>query len=138
MTQALIRKVSVQYHPCDLCGSLVESAYPPGPHESIICEGCLQARLVKAVPIGTSDDELDEPKPRYKKHIHKFRCLHCGRKLRSKPVKRPVHLECPACSGRLLLLPGGEVTMDSEWQSGSGDLLVEARARPHESIDPSE
>ncbi len=99
----------MQYRPCDLCGSLVQTPVPPGPGESLLCEGCIRTRQVRA------DRVISEAgSTRHRKHIHKFRCLYCGRKLRSKPVARAVHLACPACDGQLVLGPGGVVSKQSD------------------------
>jgi DNA-directed RNA polymerase subunit RPC12/RpoP len=123
----------MELRPCDLCGCLVDAPVPPGAGESLICHHCLRTRHVREDRLPSGSEAR-----RYRKHVHKFRCIHCGRKLRSKSVKREVQLDCPSCSGQLLLGPGGTVrpvdmpleTPDGSKPlrapSGSSDRLIEA------------
>lgn len=114
---------ALQYRPCDLCGSLVQAQREPGATESVLCEGCLRTRRVRPEPV-------DGGKPkRHAKHIHKFRCPCCHRKLRSKPVSRDVELDCPACGAPLVIAPGGAVT------SPDADEADAPIVRRHRSLD---
>ncbi len=92
----------MEYVPCDACGGLVRCAEPLRPGEALVCQDCLSTRRVVA--------ERGEAGSDSRKHVHKFRCPHCERKLRRKPVAQPMVLCCPSCGGTLHVDPDGSAS----------------------------
>jgi len=118
----------VQYRPCDLCGCLLQVSFERSHGESLICGECLQSRRVKPVDASAH--------AKHPKHTHKFRCPHCGRKLRSIPVPREVRLNCPSCEGSLILEPSGEVRGIAPREMSDSGVIQPPLIRPHETQDP--
>jgi hypothetical protein len=94
---------------CDVCGGLVSTFDEPpgsgGEDVGLLCEVCIRTRRVLP-DTGAAKAE--------RKHLNRFRCPHCDRRLRCKPVRARVEIACPKCKGELVLLPGGGIEAGGE------------------------